>query len=600
MTDVEFRKHLPPYRSLLTPDAQYDYKTHSLVQLSPLDLAKVLLAYQNNTSRKRSCFKMKYRSLLSDVSRKASMLSLKVPKKSVHQASRPNGPLNNPRGFLLLPPELQLYIFDLVDDSTTYKNCLLVCSAFYILVKPFLFRKVSFASTYRFAQFVSYLRLNSAMGQYVYEIDLSKLRPGNWEIEDLSDVDSNLPSIDALESVHNVYAGWRDWKFKNNPSFTLHPYPATPMSDSLHNHHHHHHQHQHPPLTQDSPNSAKRTKFSRYFKRKRSLLIPPPTQIPRPITPHKRSHSVPITGSSSHPKTNKFLMNYSASKDIPIGYIIHLINLCPNITSLDLSSLSLSVDYRINLNTSLNCQHFDLMNNYSSDIMKTIDSLYPPAENDLQIEQNSHSDTPKANSSASSVFSVSTFSKPIRKYNSLLPPLPKTVRDLSYLSKGDGMVFLSDLNLKSINSAHLEMINECEILRLITKRANSLKYVNLSNIIWINLKHVKAFLLDMLCKDLVKANIEGKIYTLYKGHYYNLWDEYIDDNSPSDSLVVDFTGSGMYKNLQWAQKLDVSKKLSQHLIQKVLNDEIKTPFEENIIRERRRMGRTGENYFLSF
>lgn len=586
--EVEFRKHLPPYRSLLTPDAQYDYRTHLLVQLSPLDLAKVLLAYQNPNRKQRLLFKMKYKLLLSDVSRKALLLLMNLPRNrglncsqgqncssgknasqncSQNCSSRKNAPLGP--SFAALPPELQLYVFDLVDHTPSYRNCLTTCLLFYHLAKPFLFRKVRFTLTYRFAQFVTYLRLNGLVGSWVLEIDLSGLKPGNWELEELLE-DENL-SVETQESVHNVWAGWRDWKFKNNPSFTLHPYPPTPRPE---------------PRLAGPPDLPfpKRIKFSHYFKRKRKRSHPPVPQ--QHNAPARNTHKP-----SAHPKTNKFLLGYLASKDVPIGYIVHLVNLCPNMQKLNLGSLLLSTDYRINTNTSLNCQHFDLMNNFSPDLLKTIDSLTPAVEPQKDLIS---VDPPKL--SASLVFSMS-FSKPIRKYNSLLPPLPKSVRDLLYLSKGDGLVFLSDLNLKSISSSHLEMVNESEILRLIGKRASSLKHVGLSNMIWINLKHVKEFLGTMLEKELQTKKIRGKEYLLYKGHYFDLWDNYTDTQPKNNAITFDLSGSGMYKNLLWAKQINLSTKLGQHLVQKILNDELLSPFDESVLRERHRMGRVGENYF---
>ncbi|CDK27873.1 unnamed protein product [Kuraishia capsulata CBS 1993] len=51
--------------------------------------------------------------------------------------------------------------------------------------------------------------------------------------------------------------------------------------------------------------------------------------------------------SSRHPLANKFLMNYCFSKDLPVGYVIHLIQECEHLKVLNLSNLSLSPDFEM-------------------------------------------------------------------------------------------------------------------------------------------------------------------------------------------------------------------------------------------------------------
>lgn len=50
---------------------------------------------------------------------------------------------------------------------------------------------------------------------------------------------------------------------------------------------------------------------------------------------------------TGHPYANKFLLKYAPFRDLPIGYILHLLKLCPNITHLDLSHLIFCIDYEI-------------------------------------------------------------------------------------------------------------------------------------------------------------------------------------------------------------------------------------------------------------
>lgn len=583
--EVEFRKHLPPYRSLVDPNAQYDYRTHSFVQYSQLDLTKVLLGYQL-PKMQRASFKMKYKLLLSDVSMRASMLSRKVP------STKPNTPRKRPpsRSFTDLPEEVQIRIFSLVDDTPSYQNCLFTCKTFYRLSKPFLFRSVSFLSTYRFAQFITYLRLNLALGMHVLEVDLSQLKPGNWELEAQSDSDQEEPASDPSQDLLAIWAGWRDWKFKNNPLYTLHPLPATPLTRAILPHH------------QPVLSYAKKRKFLSYFKKRRRSNTKTEAPGDHRNTPGPTRHSQWLLQHLSHPKINKFLMNYSSLKDLPVGYIIHLINMCPNLRSVNLGSLSLSTDYMISPKVSQKYQGFDIMNNFPKLMIDTIDGMYPRSDFDLFFSGESSRRVPDLGSLASSVFSVSTLSKPIRKYNSLLPPLPKLVRDILYLQKGDGLVFLSDLNLKSINSAHLETINEAEILHSMCKRTKRLEYINLLSMIWINLRLVKLFISGMLAEDLRRKRLEGKECTVFKNNYFSSLelldeDDEDDDSGQPKSMILDLSNSGMNKNLRWAQPIDLETRHGRKLVHKILNDELLPPFEELMARERDRRGRPGENYF---
>lgn len=226
---LDFHSYLPPYRSLINPNARYDYRTHSLIPLTQNDLNLLRIAFQKKKEAPPSAFKMKYKSLLSDVSRTISMrlsnsnllssssannnnVLLSPPPSSSSTLSTPCGNILNRAGTTssniskinnllqnqtqnqlpLFPAELHIknlpveildYIFYLVDDNLDYKSCMYTCKLFYFLAKPYYYENLVFTSTYRFAQFVTYLRVNSEVGQYVQSIDLSGIKPGYDEDE---------------------------------------------------------------------------------------------------------------------------------------------------------------------------------------------------------------------------------------------------------------------------------------------------------------------------------------------------------------------------------------------------------------------------------
>lgn len=591
MAQVEYNQYLPSYRSLLTPNAKYDYRTHLVVELTQLELQRIESRFQIERAPPKSRkLKMKYKSLLDDVSRKALILSLRV-QLNLHgqqQTLKATKQLwTRCKSFSQLPLELQFLVFSYIDELPAYYSAMFVCKRFYLLAKPFLYRKVSFLSTYRFAQFVTILRLNPSLGMYVVEVDLSQIRPGNWWAE--NPVDGSHDET----SGEKVLAGWRDWKFKTSPLYAVHVTPHQPLMKTVSN------------SSMSLHQSQKKAKLSKYFKRRRPSSAAVYSAI------HENSSAVnpttlhPAT-MGTHPTINRFLYNYSAFKDVPVGYVIHLINLCPNLTSANFGNLSLLTDYRIVSKMAYKYQPYDLMHNYHKDLRKIVDSILPSSlqtsfnpfgPDGSTISYTGSTFDPK--SSVSSVFSLN-FSQPIRKYNSLLPPLPNSSTEMLYLSRADGMIFLSDLNVKSISRSDLTLVPENSIFQCLAKRADMLREITMSSMIWINAKMVADFLKKMVEADLVSHPGVDKERLLFHGVDYKVGEK-IDGRkvrAPELALrILDLRDSGMNKNLDWAQKIDISTAKGQRLVQRIVNDELVSTFEEYVIQESIRRGRIGENYF---
>lgn len=607
---IDFHSYLPPYRSLLTPNARYDYKTHTLVPIKEHDLLALTSMNLGGKPTATSKIKMKYKSLLSDVSKRTSILSLRIS--STANAKQ------TPIGVKSLPGEVLEYIFELVDSEEAYLNCMLACKQFYQISKPLLYEDLSFTSTYRFAQFITYLRVNPEVGQYIKSVDLSQIKHG--EPDDYEDENRELEQThtstshgdnDTLNSGTRILAGWRDWKYKNNPLYSIQPCLNLTKVNSNSQ-----------ALTKSSKttNSMKMLRLSKtlsYFKPKKRQKLNSSRNKNR-AQPQLHTLNLGNRRNNSHPQINKFLMNYSTSKDLPIGYILHLISLCPNIISLNLGNLSLSTDYEISRSMMYKFRTFDLIDNYPKETAATIngimnhnnksneESLFGFNQekesftslsilniNDAKSQQLQQS-RQNPTSSASSVYSVA-FSKPIVKYNSLLPPLPPAIHDLSYMNKGDGKVYLSDLNLKSINNNYLTKLSENEILHAIAKAhsssngpyGNKLKYINLSSMIWLTKTSAQRFLDQIVNRCLWEESYFSDAETV---------------NSDSDSeiigqdLVIDLRDSGMYKNLEWAKLIDLNEPEGRRLIKRIINDDVLNTFDEFMRRERIRRGRIGENY----
>ena len=53
---LDFHSYLPPYRSLINPNARYDYRTHSLIPLTQNDLNLLRIAFQKKKGSTTICF----------------------------------------------------------------------------------------------------------------------------------------------------------------------------------------------------------------------------------------------------------------------------------------------------------------------------------------------------------------------------------------------------------------------------------------------------------------------------------------------------------------------------------------------------------------
>ncbi|CAN3355044.1 F-box protein Cos111p [Diutina catenulata] len=609
--DVEvYQRHLPPYRSLLNPDLQYDYRTHKFVQLTPTDINSLSQLLQksgnatltfSNIKKKPSSGLMKYKSLLNDVSRSFSRLN----KRSSASMLANSPPTRTPTsGFLKLPVELLDYVLELVDDDPSYRSCMSTCKRLYHLSKPHYYQTLVFDSAYRLGQFVSYLRVNPRVGAYVESLTLA-IKPG-IDPERLDDILAEGKSFS--EASATARAGWRDWKYVNNPLYNR---QVTPHSPSV--------MHLKKPVSEAGPPSKLR--FFKRRKRSRSVssqsrppavsrvtrgaralaqaasAAPANTQVV--IATHsgpEHHHNGPVglhgpRGNQEphvsfhdrqHPSINKFLIDYATSRDVPVGYIVHIINLCPNLQKLDLAGASISADYEVLAPVAVKYQGFDTMQGYKD--LARVDLLTENGPAPLLLEDRF--------SSASSI--ISTF-KP--KYASLLPPLPQQVRDVSYMRKGDGRVFLSDLNVKALGGECLISHNEMEILEVLMRqrRHHQIVDLNLSGLIWLNKQAAGRFLETYVRPTSVDC--EWKEPPIDEDDEEDTLDRRRAIRALSHAAVIDFTNSGMYMQLPWAKRLDFATFESCQLARQIMDDTIPDPFQELMRRERFHRGRVGENYY---
>ncbi|KAK9450412.1 uncharacterized protein V1518DRAFT_413780 [Limtongia smithiae] len=257
----------------------------------------------------------------------------------------------------------------------------IACSAY-----VFLYQSPEFTSTYRFAQFVSVITHDRTLASYVRKLDLSGMQAG---------LKGNL-----------VLAGWRDWKYRNeplywtrkhhqhrhrahssvaapsSPSVPIATIPSVPSTSSFsssltssssssnkltrpsirraslsfgstpttssnathksHNSHHSYHRHNpHSSSRQHSFSHSKPT-VSEITPLRSSDAAPPLSSRRTPGSAQSAAHV-----DSGHPLQSPLLRQYSLSRDVPLGAVIHVLRACPKIEHIDLSSLPLAADYYV-------------------------------------------------------------------------------------------------------------------------------------------------------------------------------------------------------------------------------------------------------------
>ncbi|EWC46005.1 hypothetical protein DRE_04798 [Drechslerella stenobrocha 248] len=167
-------------------------------------------------------------------------------------------------------------ILDEVFSHLTQKDlhAVLLCNKYLAdSAAPALYAAPRFASTYRFAQFVSLITHSPPLANLVRELNLSNIA---------TDVPEELP-----------LAGWRDWKYRNDPLHTI----------------------------------RKETDF-KIRKGWKAVASAPPPKV-------------------AHPLPSPFLTQYHTCRDVPIGAVLHIITACPRLSIIDLSYVPIAADYAV-------------------------------------------------------------------------------------------------------------------------------------------------------------------------------------------------------------------------------------------------------------
>ncbi|CDH14152.1 uncharacterized protein ZBAI_05938 [Zygosaccharomyces bailii ISA1307] len=245
-------------------------------------------------------------------------------------------------GWSQLPTEIVTNILALLDpaaDQSTLVQCLFVSRSFHHGAKQALYSRPHFTSTYRVAQFITCIRHCESSGLLVKQLDLSQLRNGDssfvagwrdWRLRHITPVRSRRPS--SVLSLESGSTTGSSRGYRSNSSVSSFSSSSGGSRESL-----------------GEPQgkwASLWTKFKRGGRDKvqhklRESKIGSPSPY---LLTHSRSRS---SSSATYQHANRGMSQYPACKDLPLGHVLHLLRICRNLVSLDLSHLALSADFEL-------------------------------------------------------------------------------------------------------------------------------------------------------------------------------------------------------------------------------------------------------------
>lgn len=222
-------KYLPPYRSLLNPNRVYDYRTNTFI-----DSANKRIVTMYNKSNKTNRIVSLVIKAATDISQRADLnnnnISNDLPQ--IEYKTKPEAKFQD------LPDTIVNRIINFLGQRELV-NMLYVSNKIKEMVIPILYYYPKFTSTYRVAQFVHTILNNNDLAKLVKVLDLSKielpitLTPAEkvkYQDKLIYGIDSAIEVLSGTNKT--VYAGWRDWKFRNNTKYGI-PKRARSRSNSL-------------------------------------------------------------------------------------------------------------------------------------------------------------------------------------------------------------------------------------------------------------------------------------------------------------------------------------------------------------------------------
>lgn len=253
------------------------------------------------------------------------------------------------------------------------------------------------------------------------------------------------------------------------------------------------------------------------------------SEHPSSLRPSKLKFSIEQPFSTHHPYANKFLLKYAPYRDLPLGYILHMLNLCPNLNELNLSNLVICTDFKlINQKTE--------RRRVTSSLLPAVQELSISAgpERDLEVVYMTDSGKgyeyyeglDKRHSRSSSLgTNPSSWIAAQANWGDYPPPI-----DAQTKTRGEQR---RNYTLSPNKNVELQKLNPVEIFELICNRNekksgySALTKVRMNGIVWCRQYMVKYFVLKTFCQHL---NYKSMDNNSYEQHSFSFRDSGLDRN----------------------------------------------------------------------
>lgn len=227
---------------------------------------------------------------------------------------------------------------------------------------------------------------------------------------------------------------------------------------------------------------------------------------------------------SRHPYTNKFLLKYAPYRDLPLGYILHILNHCQNLIDINLSNIVLFNDFKVINNTGARKMSSPLLpsvkeSEISSSAEDSLDVVYMTDScKNFETYESNNANTHRLNSNIN--FNKNWMTSVTKSGSEC--PLP--IYPQNKLGEGS--------RRQSKNSPALLKLNPSEIFEFLLEinKHNTLENIQLDGSIWCRQHMIKYFILNTLKKRDLTASSNEK------------------------PLTMSFLKSGMNRNFPWSCK----------------------------------------------
>ncbi|CCK68056.1 Cos111p KNAG_0A03760 [Huiozyma naganishii CBS 8797] len=268
---------------------------------------------------------------------------------------------------------------------------------------------------------------------------------------------------------------------------------------------------------------------------------------------------------TNHPYTNKFLLKHALYRDLPLGYILHLLKHCPNLTELNLSNLVLFQDFQI-LEKKPHHKRFRslvlpavkesaVMN--SACLEDVLDVVYATdsSKNYEQLDQFQNSKNYKRRSSSGNSISGINPNHWVSSNSVNWGDYPQPI---------DGHTKMREIKNGNNKNLELKKLDGEDIFQYICsgKHMHALETIKMDGIVWCRQSMVRAFLLVKLNEVFSTTDTLGQLQ--------------------EQRMNLSFVKSGMNRNFAWACRgtfndiitlliLDELSKMDQSTIENIFN-----------------------------